>query len=201
MPQQAKVRAVDVLETFRSNVIVYLSEARPALEEITADVLRLRLWLETEQRTFWESQVRLRTKKLEQAQAALFSSRLGILGGETSAEQMAVQRAKRALAEAETKLRLIKKWAREFDTRLQPLVKQMEKLHTVFSNDMVKAVASLTQTLNTLAAYADLKPGTGAATAPSSPVTAAASPDSQPADQPATPGSLAASGPHKGVAS
>ena len=46
---------------------------------------------------------------------------------------MAVQRAKRALDEAEAKLRVLKQWNRVFDNRVDPLVKQMEKLHTVLA--------------------------------------------------------------------
>lgn len=158
MPQQAQVRSVDALDSFRASLIVYLSQARPALEEVTSEVVRTRVWLETEQRNYWENQVRRRRKELEQAQQALFSARLGNIRHETSAELMAVQRAKRAFDEAETKLRVLKKWNREFEGRVQPLVKQMEKLHTVLSNDMVKAVAYLAQALNTLAAYAELHP-------------------------------------------
>src|SRR6185436_4295470 len=104
MPQRAHITSVDALETFRSQLIVYLSKARPALEEVTADVLRTRLWLENEQRTHWESQVRRRAKELEQAQAALFSARLSSLRKETSTEQMAFHRAKRLLDGAESKL-------------------------------------------------------------------------------------------------
>ena len=74
-----------------------------------------------------------------------------------SAEQFAVHRAKNAVAEADQKLRTIKKWDREFEGRTQPLIKQMEKLHSVFSNDMVQAVAYLTQAISTLAAYAETK--------------------------------------------
>lgn len=158
MAQQAQVRSVDALDSFRASLIVYLSQARPALEEVTAEVVRTRVWLETEQRTYWESQVRRRRKELEQAQAALFSARIGNLRHESSAELMLVQRAKRALDEAETKLRVLKKWNQDFEGRVQPMVKQMEKLHTVLSNDMVKAVAYLAQTLNTLSAYAELHP-------------------------------------------
>jgi len=166
MSQRAQVRSLDAIEAFRSNLIVYVSQARPALEEASAEVLRIRSWLENEQRTCWENQVRRRRKDLEQVQQAIFSSRLGMMRKESAADQLAFHRAKRALEEAEAKLRLIKKWAREFDTRVQPLLKQTEKLHTVLSNDMVKAVAYLTQTINTLAAYAETAPGT-ASTAPS----------------------------------
>ena len=63
MSQQAKVGALDALDAFRASLLVYLSQARTTLEEVSADVLRLRLWLENEQRTYWENQVRLRTTR------------------------------------------------------------------------------------------------------------------------------------------
>ena len=158
MPQQAKITSVDALEAFRSALIIYVSKARPTLEEVTADVLRTRLWLENDQRTHWEAQLRLRSRDLEQAQSALFSARLGNLRQETAAEQMAVHRTKRAVEEAEVKLRLLKRWIRDFDGRVLPLAKQTEKLHTILANDMAQATAYLTQTMNTLAAYAEVAP-------------------------------------------
>ena len=62
MPQSAHVTSVDALEAFRSSLIVYMSKARPTLEEISAEVMRTRLWLQTDQRTHWESQTRRRAK-------------------------------------------------------------------------------------------------------------------------------------------
>jgi predicted ATPase len=168
MPDRAHVASLEALETFRANLVVYVSQARPALEEVSAEVLRTRLWLEDEKRNYWEKEVRRRTKELEQAQQALFGSRLGLLKKESAAEQMAVHRAKRALEEAESKLRILKKWRRDFDGRVQPLVKQMEKLHTVLSHDMTQAVAYLNQTLDTLASYAEIHVPGGGPAAPSS---------------------------------
>jgi hypothetical protein len=169
MPEQARVTSLEALQAFRSNLIVYLSQARPLLEEVSAGVLRTHLWLENEQRTHWENQMRRRLKELQQAQQALFSAKLGSLSHEMSAEQLSVHRAKRSLEESETKLKIVKKWDREYDGRAQPLVKQMEKLHTVLSMDMVQAVAYLTQAINTLAAYAEVKaPGTVSSTSAAS---------------------------------
>lgn len=155
MPQKAHVTSLEAIELFRSNLIIYLSQARPALDEVSAEVMRTRVWLETDQSLHWENQLRRRMKELEQAQQALFSSRLGALRKETAAEQFAVQRAKAAVAEADLKLRVLRKWNRDFEGRVQPLVKQMEKLHMVLSNDMVKAVTYLNQAIKTLAAYAE----------------------------------------------
>ena len=158
MPERAQVRSIDALETFRSNLIVYLSKARPTLEEVSSDVQRMRGWLENERRAHWENEVRRRSRALEEAQAALFSSRISRLSEASAAEQMAVQRAKRAFDEADGKLRILKQWSRVFDNRVDPLVKQMEKLHTVLAHDMVRAVAYLAQAINTLDAYAAVAP-------------------------------------------
>jgi hypothetical protein len=156
MPERAHVTSVDALEAFRSSLIIYISKARPALDEVSAEVVRTRIWLEDEQRTHWENELRRRTRALQEAQQALFSARLSTFREETSAEQMTVHRTKRIFDEAEEKLRVIRKWNRDFDNRVQPLVKQMEKLQTVLAHDMVQAIAFLTQAINTLHAYAGI---------------------------------------------
>jgi hypothetical protein len=157
MGERAHVSSLEVLESFRAALIVYLSKARPALEEAVAGVGRVRGWIEDEQRTRWENQMRVRSRALDEAQQALFSARIGNLRHDTMAEQMVVQKAKRAVQEAEDKLRTIKRWVRDFDGRTQPLVKQIEKLQTVLTNDMVKATAFLNQAVDTLAAYAEVQ--------------------------------------------
>ncbi len=155
MPQIAKVTSVEAIEAFRANLIVYVSKARPTIEEVSADVLRAKSWIENDQRTHWENTVRKRTRDLHEAQEALFSARISNLRKETAAEQMAFHRARRALDEAETRLRVLKKWGRDFDGYVGPLVKQTEKLHTVLANDMVKAIAYLAEIIKTLAAYSE----------------------------------------------
>ena len=158
MPQRAQVTSVEALESFRSSLIVYVSKARPVLDEVSAEVMRTRVWLEDEQRVHWENEARRCTRALQEAQQALFSARLSTFREETSAEQMAVHRTKRAFDEAEGKLKVLKKWNRDFDNRAEPLVKQMEKLQSVLAHDMVLAIAFLTQAITTLHAYARIAP-------------------------------------------
>jgi len=158
MPERAHVTSVDALEAFRANLIIYLSRARPTLEEVSADVQRMRAWLEGEQRTYWEKEVRQRSRALQEAQAALFSAKLSSFREASALEAMAVQRAKRALDEADGKLRVLKQWNRVFDNRVDPLVKQMEKLHSVLAHDMVQAIAYLAQAIETLDKYAEVAP-------------------------------------------
>lgn len=156
MSSQAKVTSVEALEAFRTQLILYISKARPTLDEVGADVMRLRNWLQNEQRVHWENQVRRWTQALENAKQELFSAGIANLRQTTAAEIMAVRRAERALDHAETKLRTVKKWDREFDSRMAPLAKQLEKMNTVVANDLPMAVAYLAETIKILNAYSEV---------------------------------------------
>jgi len=100
MPSRAKVGSTEAIEAFRANLIVYISKARPTLEEISSDVLRVRLWVENNQRAHWEGELRRRSRELEQAQQELFSARMSPIQKESSIQYMMVHRAKRAVDEA-----------------------------------------------------------------------------------------------------
>jgi len=170
MAERAHVTSVDAIESFRAALIAYLGKARPLLEDASDEVSRTRQWLESDRRVFWENQVRRRTKIFQEAQQAVFSARLSNLRETTTAEQVAVQRAKRALNEAEEKLRIVKKWSMEFDHRADPLVKQLESLRTMLGNTMPKAASHLAQVVKTLDAYAGVAPPAAApAAAPAEP--------------------------------
>src|SRR5512142_794953 len=112
MPDRAHVTSLEALESFRASLIVYLSKARPALEEVSADVQRMRGWLESDQRTYWANEVRRRSQVLKEAQQALFSAKLSTFREAGSVEQLMVHRAKRALDDADAKLRTVKQWNR-----------------------------------------------------------------------------------------
>lgn len=168
MPDRAHVTSLDAIKAFKSNLIVYLSKAKPTMEEISAEILRLRLWLQETQQAYWMTEIRRRSRKLEDAQQALFSSRIANLRDPSSAEVMAVTRAKRALDEAEAKLRTVRRWTRDFDSQVEPMAKQLEKLQTLLSEEMTHALTFLTGVVNSLDAYANIAAPTADAAATSS---------------------------------
>lgn len=180
---RAHITSVDAIEGFRNTLIIYVSKARPTIEEVSSEVLRMKLWLQNDQRMFWEGMVRRRMRELEQAQQALFGARVSTLRQETSAEQLAMQRARRNLDEAENKLKRVKHWNREFDSRVDPLVKQLEKLHSVLAVDMLKATNLLGQVITTLQAYAEVFPGAGNAPAQQGSSTDGTNTSAAPGDQ------------------
>ena len=158
MAQSAKITSVEALAAFRASLILYLSKARPVLEEVSAEVLRTRAWLQNDQRRHWENEARLRKRRLEEAQAELLNARISQFKQGTSLPHMAMQRAKRSLQDAEEKLAIVKHWDRDMENRTDPLTKQMEQLHGFLASDMKKAVAYLEQMISTLDAYAEVRP-------------------------------------------
>ena len=164
MAGQAKITSVEAIELFRAALIVFTSQARPALEEISSEMTRTRLWLENDQRRVWENERRIRSKKLEQARQELFTARLSDFQETTSLLQMTVNRMQRAVHEAEEKLVRLKKWDRELDNRSAPLLKEVEQLHSFLTAEMPKAVAYLSQVVRALDAYTDA--GAAAAATP-----------------------------------
>lgn len=156
-PQQAIITSVDAIEAFRSNLITYLGKARPTLEEISADVERAKQWLQNDQRRLWESELRKRGKKLEQAQNELFSAKLSVIQESSSVQFLAKQRAEREVREAETKMVVLKRWDRELEPRADPLLRQVDSLHDFLTVEMPRAVAYLTDVIKTLEAYGEVK--------------------------------------------
>jgi hypothetical protein len=170
MAAQAQVTSVEAIEAFRAKLIVFLGQARPVLEEVGNEMARMRLWLQNDQRMFWEQELRRRERRLEEAKQELFNAKVSSLPTGTAALlQMTVQRAQRAVHEAEAKLKLLKRWDTELDNRAAPLMKQIGQLHGFLATDMTRAVAYLDQILRTLDAYRSVGTSSGETTVAAEP--------------------------------
>jgi hypothetical protein len=156
MSIQAKVTSLDALESFRANLIVFLTTAHRCVDEVGDDVRRTRYWLQNEQRMHWEGELKRRRRILDLAEQELFSAKLSGLRETTAAQENAVIKGKRAVEEAEEKLRAVKHWNRNFESSSDPLVKQMEGLRFFLDHDMPKALSFLVQAQKTLEAYTEI---------------------------------------------
>ena len=79
MVEKAQITSVEAIESFRADLIVFLGQARPALEEVSSEMARMRLWLQDDRRVFWEMELRKRGRKLEEAKQELFNATLSQL--------------------------------------------------------------------------------------------------------------------------
>jgi hypothetical protein len=154
MAERAQVKSVEAIAAFRAHLIVYLAKARPTAEEVDTELLHVQSWLENDQRDFWVREIRSLGRELEQAQAELFTARLSKLQTASASQEMAVQRLRGRLREAEEKQSATRKWARELDSRAEPLAKEVENLHSFLTVELAQAVRYLDQVIKSLDAYA-----------------------------------------------
>lgn len=158
MAERSHVTSFEAIEAFRASLIVFLGKARPTVEEVGNELIRMRVWLESEQRNYWTKEIRLLARQLEQAQQELFAARLSEQQAGLAMQEMVVQRLRGKIREAEEKQEVTRKWSRALEDRTDPLAKEVEGLHSFLMVDMVRAVAHLEQVVKTLEAYAHAGP-------------------------------------------
>ncbi len=159
MADRADVTSIDVLERFRSSLLVYMDKAGMTLDEIDDAVKRNRVWVQSEQPNHWKKEIKRLTRALEDAEQALFSSRLSGTREPSAQEQMNVNRLRRALRDADDKLRVTKKWSRNYDGVVEPLAKKLEILRFLITQRLPKGTQFLKQAADTLHAYAETGQG------------------------------------------
>lgn len=166
MADQAKVTSLDALEFFRQRLLVFQSKAQRVLDDTRDEVKRMRNWLQNDQWRFWEMQIKKRTKMLELAEAELMTARFSEFVDTPTLQQAAVRKAKRALEEAEEKLRMVKKWSTEFERMADPHIKKLDRLRGWLDTEVPKASTFLWNAQRTLEDYAQTDLPAGPAPAP-----------------------------------
>jgi chromosome segregation ATPase len=163
MADRARITSVEALESFQTALVVYLEKARRAMDEVSDEVKRTRTWVEADRHVHWSNEVRRRTRALEMKQQELFSARIGNLAEPTQSHQQAVRKARQALEDANAKLQQVRRWSREFDNRVEPLARHVDKLRHTLTVDMNRATHSLKQSIESLHRYAEAHPSKASA--------------------------------------
>ena len=158
MPPTAKVTSIEAIDAFKASLIVYLEKARCVLDDVSDDVVRTRIWLQSDRQLYWKNQIRQRTRELAQAEQELLTARLSGMPEAIKARQMAVHKARLALGDAEEHLARVKQWLRQFDTQVESRAKVVAQLRHSLAHDMGKAVAFLEGAAASLSAYAEMAP-------------------------------------------
>jgi hypothetical protein len=155
MAAEAHVTSLEALGTFRSRVILFAEVARRSLYEVNSEVRRTREWVINDRRHYWQSEVRRRGKRVDEAQQELLAARMSSMKEDTAAQRNAVTQSRRALHEAEEKLRRVRHWGRQFDIVVDPLVKQLGGLRTTADHELPEAIAFLSNAQRALEGYVD----------------------------------------------
>src|SRR5256885_9726349 len=115
MSETARVESIDALKAFKRALFKFAEGASVALGDAESEISRAQLWLETEQRSHWNNQVRKRTELVARAKEALRMKKLykDATGSTQSAvdEEKALAIAQRRLTEAEQKVVAVRRYA------------------------------------------------------------------------------------------
>ena len=158
MPQTARVTSIEAIDAFKATLIVYLEKAGCVLDDVSDDVVRTRIWLQSDRQLHWKNQTRQRIRELAQAEQELLTARLSGMSEAIKSRQMAVNKARLALRDAEERLARVKQWMRQFETQVESRAKVVTQLRHSLAHDMRKAVAFLEGAATSLAAYAEMAP-------------------------------------------
>ena len=153
---EARVRSIEALTSWRSSLIVFQTKARRGLSQVLDEIKRVRQWLESEQKPFWELEIKKRSRKLDQVNQELITARFSSsMRGTLMVQEQAVRKAKAALAEAEEKLRKTKRWCQEYDRAAAPLAKKLENLQFFLEQDLPKGTHLMENYVRALEDYRD----------------------------------------------
>src|ERR1051325_7567904 len=96
MPQPAQVTSIEAVDGFKASLVVYVEKAGRLLDEVSAAIVRTRIWLETDRLIHGKNQVRRRTRELAQADQELLTARLSGMPAAVKARRMAAENARLA---------------------------------------------------------------------------------------------------------
>ena len=161
MSTGAHVDSIDALKSFRVALIKFAEEANVALATAESELQRTIGWLERDQLSFWQMQIRKRQELLGRAQEAL---RMKKLFPDASGrfptpieEEKAVRRAKAILEEAEQKLANTKRWGRTLQREAMNYKGGVARLSTWVGSEVPVAISRLDRMVSNLEAYVALR--------------------------------------------
>lgn len=153
MADKAHVTNVEVLETFRTQLMLFIEKANRSIEEVSEEVKRTRIWLQSEQKLKIQHEIKRRQKEIEQIEAEYYSARLANATERKTGIQMQLRKKKEQIRELEEKMRAVQGWLRHFDSKVEVEARKVEKLQSVLDSDMSRAVQFLNESAKALHDY------------------------------------------------
>jgi hypothetical protein len=156
MADHARVTSIDALESFRAALIVFVSKSNSSLDQVSDEIRRVRSWIQSDRRAYWENETRRRARVLQQAEQELVSARMSKALDNLAAQQAAVNKARRALDEAQDKMRKIKIWMRDYDGLVEPMSKGLNSLRGYLDHELPQGIAYLSEVQKIMESYMEV---------------------------------------------
>jgi hypothetical protein len=153
----AKIEDLDVIKSMKRAIFKFAETANVALSEAESEMNRALMWLENEQRSYWEGQLRKRHDAVERAKEAVRMKKLfkDSTGRQQSAvdEEKALKLAIRRFEEAEEKMANVKKHTQKLRKEILMYKGHVQRFATSVQNELPMATAQLDALLDKLSQY------------------------------------------------
>ncbi len=156
MAQAAKVLSIQSLKDFRVALITFTEEARNALGGVDMELKRMRDWLERDQLSYWQMQVKRRHEAMMMARTELYRRRISQQGSDAisdTEQKEALKEAERRLKVAEEKVAAVKKLIPVFHHSMAEYVSRASPLSDHLSGGIERSLGSLMKMIDSLEAY------------------------------------------------
>lgn len=166
MAEGARVDSLDTLKAFKAALWKFQDAAQMALGDAESDVNRLLMWVQNEQDSFWQGQIRKCQEAVVRAKEAVRMKKVfkDASGRQQSAvdEEKALQVAQKRLAAAEAKLVLVRRWGRQLQKEMEMYKGGVQRFATSLHSDIPNAAAHLESLAAKLDAYLSVQPAEAA---------------------------------------
>jgi len=160
MSDGAHVENFDALKQFKAALRKFGEACDVALGDAESETHRMTNWVELEQSSYWQAQVRKRTELVSRCKDAVRQKRIfkDATGRPQSAvdEEKALKVAERALEEAQQKLTNVKRWSKALPREIELYKGSVQRFATTVRVDVPAAIHRLDKMLASLEAYASL---------------------------------------------
>src|SRR5688500_5169380 len=157
---EARVESIDAIKNFKRALFKFAEAANASLTDAEAEMSDMYRWLETEQRTYWASNVRKAGELVARCEDALRQKRVfkDASGRTPSAvdEEKALAKAKRMKEHAEERLANVKRHTPRLAREIMLYKGQAQRLATFVAADIPAAAAKLDKMVDALEAYVNL---------------------------------------------
>lgn len=154
LADRANISDIEALEEFRAVLVLFSERLGAVINEVSEEVKRTRIWLETEQKMALQQAMKRHQRDMQQLEAEMFTARLSKLKQAKTGQQMLINSKRRHMRELEETMRKLAGWQRNFDTVVEIEARKVDKLRHFIDIDMKKANTFLTESVKQLSAYA-----------------------------------------------
>ena len=161
MGRAAKVTSIDSVRIFAASMQCFQDDAATALENLASEIQRAIEWVQSDQKGYWELQVRRGHERVGEAKAnlqrSLVAKRVSDHEPSCIEERKALEKAKRRLRLAEEKIEAVRHWSYTVERAVVEYQGCIGQLSTWLDSDCPRALASLDRMSRSLESYAALQ--------------------------------------------